>query len=438
MLSEADNEILTRVGPGTLMGNLLRRYWLPALLSTEVPEADSPPVRVRLLCEDLVAYRDTRGDVGLLVAACPHRGASLFFGRNEEAGLRCVYHGWKFDTTGACTDMPSEPAESNFKAKVRAKAYPTHESGGIVWTYMGPPEHQKPFRNFGSDDLPREQWRATKLLTYCNYVQAMEGNLDTSHISYLHRNLGESNTPDDGTDQPGYPSQEMSSRIKARDGAPRVEVHETPYGFRYAGIRTTPNGHTHIRLTDFAMPVMTFVSALPIGGGCGMFVPIDDTHCWRYGMTMHSFSGSPGRFDPIQTAILQKQPQTPGPAGISQRYVEMENGYLQDREEQRNRTYTGIPGVVQQDLAVTESMGAIYERNHEHLGTTDAAIIKMRSLLVRAAKELARGIEPRGLDPSYPYHLIRSAEKIISPGEDWRALGTPADAAVAQYATVAV
>ena len=148
MLSEEDNEILTRVGPGTLMGNLLRRYWMPALLSSELPAPDSPPIRVRILGEDLIAFRDTNGDVGLVANACPHRGASLFFGRNEEAGLRCVYHGWKFDTSGACVDMPSEPAESNFKTKVRVQAYPTHESGGVVWTYMGPAERMTGFRDF--------------------------------------------------------------------------------------------------------------------------------------------------------------------------------------------------------------------------------------------------------------------------------------------------
>ena len=151
MLTKEDNEILTRVGPGTPMGNLLRRYWTPALLSSEVPEPDSPPLRVRLLSENLVAFRDTNGNVGLVAENCPHRGASLFFGRNEEAGLRCVYHGWKFDTNGDCLDMPSEPAESVFKSKVHAVAYPTHESGGIVWAYMGPKDEMQPFRDLGSD-----------------------------------------------------------------------------------------------------------------------------------------------------------------------------------------------------------------------------------------------------------------------------------------------
>src|SRR4051794_5343957 len=174
MLSTEENEILCRVGPGTLMGNLLRRYWTPALLSAELPGADCPPLRVKLLGEDLIAFRDTDGSVGLFANACPHRGASMFFGRNEESGLRCVYHGWKFDVEGTCVDMPSEPAESNFKTKVRIGAYPTHESGGIVWTYMGPKETMTAFRDFGSESVPMEQWRATKIFSPCNWIQGLE------------------------------------------------------------------------------------------------------------------------------------------------------------------------------------------------------------------------------------------------------------------------
>src|ERR687896_1709338 len=179
MLSQEDNETLTRVGPGTPMGNLLRRYWLPALLSTELPEADCPPVRVRLLGEDLVAFRDSAGKPGLFVQACPHRGASLFFGRNEEAGLRCVYHGWKFDVTGACVDMPSEPAESNFKSKVRIKAYPGREHAGIIWIYMGPPEKQPPLPEYEFTRLePHPDDKIFKWVQESNYAQGLEGNID--------------------------------------------------------------------------------------------------------------------------------------------------------------------------------------------------------------------------------------------------------------------
>ncbi len=420
MLSKEDNETLTRVGPGTPMGNLLRRYWMPALLCGELPEADSVPVRVRLMGEDLIAFRDTNGDVGLVADKCPHRGASLFFGRNEECGLRCVYHGWKFDVLGNCVDMPNEPAESNFKQKVQAVAYPTHESGGIVWTYMGPKEKQLPFRDFGSDSMPKDQWRAGKLLSYCNFVQAMEGNMDTAHISFLHRSFVDMETPDDGTDKPGYHSPAMSNRIRAKAKAPRVEVEDTPWGFRYAGIRTTPNGHTHVRMTAFAMPVMTFVAALPLGGGCGMFVPIDDENCWRYNIAMHVNQGVSG--------APRGAGQLVGPrSGINERLVLPENDYLIDRDAQRNTSYTGITGVVQQDLAVTESMGGIYDRSAEHLGTTDLAIIHMRQQLIKAARDLEKGIDPPGLDPNFSYASIRSAEKTLAEGEEWTKLATAAD-----------
>ena len=240
MLSREDNEILTRVGRGTLGGELLRRYWLPACLSSELPGPDDPPVRVRLLGESLVAFRDTTGKVGLVGEECPHRGASLFFGRNEECGLRCAYHGWKFDTTGQCVDQRSE--RRSFAERIHVDAYPTHESGGIVWTYMGPPETMTPFRDFGTDSLPKAQWVANKELAECNWVQSFDGDIDTTHISNLHSFAAMGSIPDDGTDRPGYPSNYYSMRIWHHDPKALIEVNEEWYGFRYAGLRTTPKG----------------------------------------------------------------------------------------------------------------------------------------------------------------------------------------------------
>src|SRR5260370_4006425 len=415
MLSKELNQLLTHVGPATPMGNLLRRYWMPALLSNELPGPDSDPVRVRLMDEDLIAFRDTRGQVGLLANNCPHRGASLFFGRNEENGLRCVYHGWKFSTPGECVVMPNEPAESDFKSKVRAVSYPTHESGGIVWTYMGPAEKRPPIRNFGTDDLPPEQRRASTTLSHCHFVQAMEGNLDTAHISFLHRSLDDGALNDDGTDRPGYSSQDVSTRVKAQNRVPRVEVDETPYGLRYAGIRETPNGHLQIRMTVFAMPAMTFVSAIPFGGSCGMFVPIDDHNCWRIQVRVHPTECKSGR----RHALPMPGGRPVGRlSGKQERLVEPENDYLMDRDLQRTTTYTGIPGIQEQDLAMTESMGPIFDRSKEHLGTTDRAIIRVRQLLIKAAQDLEQGIDPPGLDPSFAYTELRSTEKIIPARED--------------------
>jgi phthalate 4,5-dioxygenase len=434
VLSKEDNEILTRVGPGTLMGNLLRRYWMPALLSIELPLPDCPPVRVRLLCEDLVAFRDSNGKVGLVQQACPHRGASLFFGRNEEEGLRCVYHGWKFDVSGACIDMPSEPAESTFKNKVRVGAYPTHEAGGIVWTYMGPPEKMTGFRDFIGDNLPKENWRASKLVSDCNWVQGLEGNLDTAHISFLHRTLADFQLKADETDRPGYPSDLTTTVIRGSDQAPRLEVQDTWYGFRYAGIRTTPAGYEHVRVTDFILPFMSYISTVPVGGdNCLMMVPIDDHSFFRMSFATKPAVIAPGlpTYSASAMGARAQRPSDPSASPFPERQS-LKNDYFIDREAQRNLSYTGIRGIPQQDMAVTESMGAIYNRTSEHLGQTDAAVIRMRRMLIKAAKDLENGIEPPAIDPSQPFQKIRSAEKILAPGEDWRHLGTESDPLLAE------
>ena len=435
MLSKEENKLLTQVGPGTMMGNLLRRYWTPALLSSEVPERDGPPLPVRLLGEDLVAFRDTDGKVGLFPQACPHRGASLFFGRNEEAGLRCVYHGWKFDTTGACVDMPSEPAESNFKNKVRIGAYPTHESGGVVFTYMGPAETMPPFRDLGTEAIPKDEWRAGKQFTYCNWIQAMEGNIDTSHISWLHQWHELVETPDDGTDKPGYPTNMKSWYLWSQDRAPRLEVQDTEYGFRYAGIRTTPNGHTHVRVTAYIMPYQTIVAGLPVRAGGTTFVPRDDETCWRFSINSGMLNGTFSNVGDAPGATPHNYPYA-GPRGagrmngVVEREWRPDNDYQIDRSQQKDRLFTGIENFVSQDFMATESMGPIYDRSQEHLGNTDKAIIRMRRLLLQSARDLQNGIEPPATRPTPELARIYSTEKILAPGEDWRTLGTPADATV--------
>ncbi|MBO0873601.1 MAG: Rieske 2Fe-2S domain-containing protein [Pseudonocardia sp.] len=429
MLSVQDNELLTRVGPGTPMGGLLRRYWTPALLCSELPAPDCDPVRVRLLGENLVAFRDTTGKVGLVAENCPHRGASLYFGRNEECGLRCPYHGWKFDADGTCVDMPSEPPTSVFKDKVKLRAYPVHESGGVVWTYMGPPEHMTPFRDFGTDTLAEERVSATKLHTTCNWVQSMEGNLDTSHISWLHQWDGVDDIPDDGSDKPGYPSNPMSWKFWRYDRAPRLEVEDTWYGYKYAGIRTTPNGFTHVRISAFVYPYITVIATVPFGCRLGMFVPIDDHNCWRYQVTTRYIDNSRGIGGPN---LFSVSPFEFGPAevrgnGIIPRKYTAENDYGIDREVQRNQTFSGVAEFISQDLMVTESMGPIYDRSQERLGTSDKAVIRMRRLLMAAAKKVADGGEPPAVDGDLDYRSIRSAEKILENGEDWRGLGTNED-----------
>jgi phthalate 4,5-dioxygenase len=434
MLSAEDNELLTRVGPGTPMGELLRRYWTPALLVSEVPEPGGVPVRVRLLGEDLVAFRDTTGRVGLIQENCPHRGASLYFGRNEAGpdgtcGLRCPYHGWQFNADGMCIDMPSEPPTSSFKDRVTAKAYPTHESGGIVWTYMGPKDKMTPFRDFGTESLPPERVFATKMHSTCNWMQAMEGNMDTSHISWLHQWNGAADIPDDGTDKPGYPSNPISWKFWLHDRAPRLEVEDTWYGFKYVGIRTTPNGHTHVRMSAFCYPYITVIATVPFGVMQGVFVPIDDYNTARFLINTRPIDNSRGVGGPSLFSVAPftlARSEVSG-SGVLPRQYTAENDYGIDREEQRTTTFSGVKEFVSQDLMVTESMGPIYDRTQERLGTSDKAIIRMRRLLIAAAKKVAEGGEAPATSPDRDYFEVRSAEKILEPGEDWRVLGTDAD-----------
>jgi phthalate 4,5-dioxygenase len=431
VLSKEDNEILTRVGPGTLMGELLRRYWTPACLSAEIPEPGGAPARVRLLGENLVAYRDTTGRIGLLQENCPHRGASLYFGRNEDAAIRCVYHGWAFDTDGRCVDMPSEPVP--FCEKVRVKSYPVHESGGIVWTYMGPRETMTPFRDFGTGGLDASQVMATKQLSTCNWVQAMEGNIDTAHISHLHQWNGIDDIPDDGSDKPGYPSNAMSWKFWRHDRAPRLEVLDTWYGYRYAGIRTTPNGHTHVRITAYVVPYSTMVASIPYSLGQGMMVPIDDENCWRYFTAPRTWRNPRGLGGANLFSIAPfTTPLTTAGNGIAPRKYTMDNDFLIDRHVQRTSTFSGVEDFVSQDLMVTESMGPVYDRTQEQLGSTDKAISRMRHILISAAKGLAAGREPPAVGGDF--RSIRGAEKILEPGEDWRVLGTDDDPTVQESA----
>jgi phthalate 4,5-dioxygenase len=430
MLRADDNEILTKVGPGTLMGNLLRRYWTPACLSAEVAEPGGPPARVRLLGESLVAFRDARGRVGLVQENCPHRGASLYFGRNEGDALRCVYHGWAFDAAGRCVDMPSEPAP--FCEKVRVRAYPTHESGGIVWAYLGPAEAMTPFRDFGTEGHDASEFVAMKQHSTCNWVQAMEGNLDTAHISHLHQFDQVDDIPDDGSDKPGYSSNAMSWKFWRHDRAPRLEVDDTWYGYRYAGIRTTPGGHAHVRVTAYAIPYSTMVASIPFSIGQGMFIPIDDENCWRYFLAPRDR----GQFNPRGLggaslfSVAQAPFTTPMSAyntGIVPRAYTAGNDYQVDRDYKGTGIFSGVADFVSQDLMVTESMGPVYDRTQEQLGSTDKAISRMRHILLTAAKDLAEGKEPPAVAAGLDYASIRGAEKILEPGEDWRLLGTNAD-----------
>src|SRR5262245_42743180 len=233
MLRKEQNELLTQTGPGTPMGTMFRRNWIPALLAAELPENECPPVRVKLLSERLLAWRDTQGRLALTDEFCAHRGISLWFGRNEDNGLRCPYHGWKYDHTGQCIDVPSEPEESGFCKKIKLKSYPLVERGGVLWAYMGPPELQPPPPAWEFCNVPPEQTITTKRLQECNWLQALEGGIDSSHVSFLHR--GDLNT------DPMFKGAK-GNQYNLNDARPFFEVVESPGGLYIGARRKAENG----------------------------------------------------------------------------------------------------------------------------------------------------------------------------------------------------
>ena len=412
MLSNDDNELLCRTGPGTPMGDLMRQYWLPAFMSSELDVPDGPPLRIRLLGEDLIAFRATSGAIGLVQNSCPHRGASLFFGRNEEEGLRCVYHGWKYDITGACVDMPSEPAESNFKTKVHARAYPTQERGGMVWAYMGPRDLPPELPQLEQNMLPDGQWAIRSIQRECNWMQALEGDIDTTHLGFLH--LG-AIPVEDATPQ-------TFSYYALADRAPNHSVVDTEYGTMYGAYRPAEEDTTYWRLANFLFPfyTMTPVGVLGLGGNVRCWVPIDDDHTMFFmfaGGINPAANVSPERRAAFNMGAMEDN--TTDWYGRWRMTANAGNDYQVDRELQKRDSYTGITGIHLQDQAITESMGHIYDRSHEHLATSDSMIIRSRRRLIEAAKALRdHGEVPPGVDNPEVY-AVRTGGVILPRNADW-------------------
>jgi phthalate 4,5-dioxygenase len=402
MLSREDNELLCRVGPGTPMGEFMRHYWIPAARSAELPAASRAPLRVRLLGENLIAFRVATGAVSLIADSCPHRGASLFYGRNEGDGLRCVYHGWKFDVTGACMDMPSEPPECDFRQKVRATTYPCVERGGVIWTYMGPRETAPPLPELEGNMDPASQ--VSTVQRACNYLQALEGDIDTVHFAFLH--TGHMTMED------AFEENFLQHQFKHR--APRYDVKDTEYGTCYGAYRPTADDNGYYwRIANFLFPFYTQVpgGALAIKRAVRAWVPMDDEHTMAFTMQAPSLGGG---LDPerLKTGgrgfgTMEMLPDTTDWYGRSRPKADASNDYLLDRDAvARGESYTGLPGLVVEDQAVTESMGTVYDRSTEHLGrstehlgTSDVMIIRSRLRLLRAAQALrANGGIPPGVD----------------------------------------
>lgn len=401
MLSHADNERLTRVGPGTQMGELIRRFWLPVLLESELAEKDGAPVRVRLMGENLVAFRDTSGAIGLLDEQCPHRGASLALAVNEACGLRCIFHGWKFDVNGQCVDTPTEPEDSKLAKHMSVTAYPVHVAGGVVWAYMGPKDKQPPFPNFPFLNMADGHSVAFKILEDCNYAQAVEGTVDSAHVGVLHRES---------------PWEHEAKYSHEKDLRPKLEVEFTKYGLRYGAIRKLDSGEDHVRITECILPFWTMIP--PFGFGpmkdrrlINAFVPRDDTSTWH----IQWF------FDPTVSIDVEYRMKEGG-LDLDQNFRKLrnfDNWYMQDRAMMKTENLSGLVGAITQDHAVCETQGPILDRTKEHLGRSDMAVVAWRRLMLGVAKELEDGIEP-GAAGEIDWALVQSETVALPAGGAWK------------------
>lgn len=420
MLSHEKNEILCRVGADRPMGQLMRRYWLPATLSGEL-DAGGAVKRVKLLGEELVVWRAPDGSVGLMDEYCPHRRASMAIARNEACGLRCIYHGWKIAADGRVVETPPEPDYSSRKDRIRIAAYPVREAGGIVWCYMGPAEVAPPPMDFEFAGLPQSHVLIMKAREECNWAQCVEGVIDSAHSNYLH---SAGIVPNSGlaTTEEGNAAAQFER--PSNDGAPRLEVEDMPYGFRYAAIRrpiVAPERNKYVRVTLFVAPIYAIFPAAKGWGSMQAFMPLDDGSSmfhyilWKYDSPIDQAT---------RERYLLRHGMRPG-VDLDDTFRKVRtraNNWLQDREAmRRGESYSGIHGINTEDFAVQESMGPIVDRSKEHLGASDRAVANFRRLMVESAERLAQGDgPPPGLDGRTDFSRLRSAEAMLSLEARWQ------------------
>jgi phthalate 4,5-dioxygenase len=400
------------------MGRMMRRYWVPACLAEEVAETDGTPVRVTLFGERLIVYRDSAGAIGVSDERCPHRLASLALGRNEEGGIRCIYHGWKFNVKGDCVDMPTEPGEFGFRDRMKLTSYPTHVAGKMVWTYMGP-DVPPPFPMMDWMNLPESQFGIFKVGEETNYAQAIEGAIDSSHSWFLHKGA----------------VWDWQKRLSvSADTAPRLEAEDTPYGFRYAAIRTptqNPETEHYIRVTIFVMPFLCCIPR-PLEkdkyAHIQVFSPVDDNKTMFYGV-FFSQDGSEVTDAQIREEFLVR----PGVELDRNWYKKatVDNWFNQDRERMAAGDWTGIEGFTNQDMACQESMGPIVDRTQERLGTSDKAIIRFRKRMIDAVRAFENTGELVGRT-GVSYDKIRSEQVVIANTRPWQSVGAYAGEYVQQ------
>ncbi len=425
MLSREDNERLVRVGRGTPMGELFRLFWIPFYLSKDLV-ADGQPKRIKLLGEDLVSFRDTENRVGLIANACAHRGAPMMFGRNEACGIRCVYHGWKYDVTGAVTDMPAEPPSSRLKERVKIKAYPCQERNGVVWTYMGPePRNAPPLPDMEWNLVPSERVVVTLRVQECNWLQALEGELDSAHAPILHGRI----------DAKGA----ISDWIAARDLRPMFQCERQDFGVSIAARRRLDNGMLYWRVNQFVMPFYSLVppqSKFPDLSGHA-WVPMDDEHTLCLMFSYHPTEPLPDRTRALfldghngresghasRNAYAPRSPATPY-ADFWTKYSP-ESGFLFDYESQKTTWFSGLPGLWVQDAACQAGLDPIYDRSTEHLCSSDAGIVMTRRLLLDSIAEYEQHrVKPPGVDDPEVF-MVRALSLTLPDGIGWAEAGRP-------------
>jgi phthalate 4,5-dioxygenase oxygenase subunit len=431
MLSAEENDLLCRVEGDAPMGLLMRRHWIPACLSEEIAERDGTPVRVRLLGEDLVAFRDTEGRVGLLDEHCPHRRASLALGRNEDCGLRCLYHGWKMDVEGNVVDRPSESHEAVLAKKVLHKAYPCREAGGFVWAWMGPPDEMRAFEPPAWAPSSRVRTSIVKMHVGCNWAQVLEGAIDSAHSSSLHS----SDMVPAEVDAAGATAKEWLR--PSTDKAPRLQVQRTDFGFRYVAIRhpiKDASTHDYLRITLFVAPFTVLIPPNDRYDLSILNIPLDDTNTMFYFI---AWSEGEGIDQEAWREFCGAQVGIDLDASF-RRTRTRENNYLQDREAMKLGSHTGIQGIPNQDIAMWETMGPIADRARERLGASDVAIVQFRRIMVDAARKVRDGGPAIGTSPRHVPHVkLKSFEGIVPKTTPWTTLGV-ADEELAMQQEAAV
>jgi phthalate 4,5-dioxygenase oxygenase subunit len=415
MLTSQENDLLCRVEGNAPMGQLMRRHWTPVCLVEEVSEPDGAPVRARIFGEDLVVFRDTDGRVGVLDEYCPHRHASLVFGRNEGCGLRCLYHGWKMDVEGNVVEMVSEPASSTMAQHVKHTAYPTKEWGGMIWAYMGPQEAIPEFTPPRWAPVAEARVAIAKAVLPCNWAQILEGAIDSAHSSSLHSSDFVPSHVNSG---------EATSKNWLRpstDKAPRLQVERTGYGFRYAALRRPiedADTKVYVRSSVFVAPSTVLVPPNNLYNVANINVPIDDVNTAFYFIAWGNPATTP------ETETWRKFLGQQLGVDLDEYYRPLrnrENHFWQDRKAMAAGNFTGITGFPNQDIAMWVTMGPIADRTTERLGASDLAVVELRKRMLAAVRDFQNGKTAIGTGELTIPASVCSFQAIVPKETDWRA-----------------